>query len=257
MPSDLTLFDAPRGAWLGTIRSDAEPVVLEERDGWRRVRVEGWIPVPESQGAASPAGGDPAPATGETHVGATVHGILPSKGGFNPADEGMIVFLVSDPDGFDRDHVRVGVECRGQVAGRRERVVALRGELDRALSSSENFRDAAGSHDRLRDQLAEAEQDLQGRLGACRRRAAAIVMERAVRRTAPDGSGRFELKHVAPGRYRVIAMDPAGASRASFSFECSVAGSGTREIDPRTDRSSVDLYWGLEAAGASGAAPRS
>ena len=32
-PGDLTLFDAPRGAWLGTLRIDAPVEVLAEEDG--------------------------------------------------------------------------------------------------------------------------------------------------------------------------------------------------------------------------------
>lgn len=254
---ELILLDAPRGSWLGTFRSDAEPVVLEERDGWRRVRVEGWIPVTGTEGPAGPPAGGPEPAAAAAHDGTTVRGVLPSDGGFNPADAGMIVYLVSDPEAFDQEHGRAGEECRGQVGDRRERVSALRAELNRSLSSSDNFRDAARRHDGLRAQLEEAEQDLLGRLGACRRRAVAIVMERAVRRTAPDGSGGFEFRGVPPGRYRVIAMDPSGASSRSFSFECGVAGSGTKEINPRADRTQVDLYWGMHATDPSGRTPRS
>ena len=41
--AEILLLDAPRGAWLGTLRPDAPVTVLEERDGWQRVRVEGWI----------------------------------------------------------------------------------------------------------------------------------------------------------------------------------------------------------------------
>jgi glyoxylase-like metal-dependent hydrolase (beta-lactamase superfamily II) len=40
---ELVLFDAPRGAWLASMRPDAAIQVLEERDGWRHVRVDGWI----------------------------------------------------------------------------------------------------------------------------------------------------------------------------------------------------------------------
>jgi hypothetical protein len=257
VPSDLVLFDAPRGSWLGTIRSDAAPVVLEERDGWRRVRVEGWIPGTGTGDAASPPEGGPAPAAGAVSGGAVIRGVLPSDGGADPAGAGMIVFLVSEPEALDREHGKAGEECRGQVNDRRERVIALRGELDRALNSSSNFRVAAQRNDRLKAQVEAAERDLRERLGACRRRAVAMVLERAVRRTAPDGSGRFEFNGVAPGRYRVIAVDPGGAAPVSWSFECSVAGSETKEIDPRSDRSPVDLYWDLHVTGGAGQAPRS
>ena len=47
-PGDLTLFDAPRGAWLGTLRIDAPVEVLAEEDGWRRIRLEAWVPTGRS-----------------------------------------------------------------------------------------------------------------------------------------------------------------------------------------------------------------
>src|SRR5882672_12498953 len=62
---EIVLFDAPRGAWLASMRPDAAIEVLEERDGWRHVRIEGWVSVgaAPAPGAAAPLAATPATAT--------------------------------------------------------------------------------------------------------------------------------------------------------------------------------------------------
>jgi len=55
---ETVLFDAPRGAWLGTVRGDVPRTVVEQRDGWQRVRIEGWI----AGSGASGFSGDGGPA---------------------------------------------------------------------------------------------------------------------------------------------------------------------------------------------------
>src|SRR6266850_485865 len=74
---EMVLFDAPRGAWLASMRPDAAIQVLEERDGWRHVRVEGWILV----GAAPAPGAAAAP-------GAAPDAVAPDAATSSPAAKG-------------------------------------------------------------------------------------------------------------------------------------------------------------------------
>src|SRR3989442_7945074 len=64
--ADLVLFDAPRGTWLATVKDDAAVTVLEERDGWRRVRLEGWTTAPAAVRPDNPA--QPPPGRSEEHT---------------------------------------------------------------------------------------------------------------------------------------------------------------------------------------------
>ncbi|HKN47654.1 MAG TPA: hypothetical protein VJ144_06760 [Candidatus Polarisedimenticolia bacterium] len=252
---DVTLFDGPRGAWLGTLRSDAPIAVVEERDGWRRVRVEGWISA-SSAGPGHPdvtrpeAGPAPLPqGTGKPFAaGVAVSGVLlPPGDTAGPVGAGLIVQLLSDPEGFDREHGSAGEECRARLREATDRIAALRAQLDKALSSSDNFREAAQRNDRLKAQIAAAEQERAERLSGCRRAADAIIERHTVKRTVSDSHGAFIFDSVEPGRYRVAALEAGGDRPRAWLLDCLVDGEPL-VLDPRRDRAPIDPYWGLFAA---------
>jgi hypothetical protein len=247
---EVTLFDEPRGAWLGTVRAGARLEILEERDGWRRVRVEGWLPSPVGAspvpGSASgaPASPEPAPPPGS---GAAVRGTLlpvgPSAAG--GAGAGLVVLLVGRLDGLDAEHALLGTTCGGQARAARERAASLRAEADRALTQVDNYRQAMNRHDRLDREAAEAEREGRDLLHTCRERAMALFESHALMKTISDVAGRFEFRDVPPGRYRVVAAETAGDRPRSWSLECPVSGPGQRVLDPRTDASRVPPFWDL------------
>jgi hypothetical protein len=249
---DVTLFDGPRGAWLGTLRSDAPIAVVEEHDGWRRVRVEGWISASSGHAAMTRSEPGAAPPPGEavrpSAAGVAVSGVLLPPG--DPAGSvgaGLIVQLLSDPEGFDREHGSAGEECRARLRETLDRIATLRAQLDKALSSSDNFREAAQKNDRLKTQIAGAELERAERLSECRRAAAAIIERHTVKRTVSDAHGAFLFESVAPGHYRVAALEAGGDRPRAWLLDCLVAGEPL-VLDPRRDRAPVDPYWGLFTA---------
>ncbi|HEU4403166.1 MAG TPA: hypothetical protein VFT43_13790 [Candidatus Polarisedimenticolia bacterium] len=248
---DLTLFDAPRGSWVATVRGDAPLAVLEDRDGWRHVRLEGWVPGPSSGGATPAVGGAPAAAPRSADVatpaGGVVRGVLlpTPEARATTAGSGLIVLLLSNLEALDREHAAAGEECRTRIDAERAHVEALQADLLGALNSSDNFREATARSDRLRSQMEAAEKERLDHLTQCRRKAEAIFQRHTVARTISDDAGRFEFLGVQPGRYRVLATEVEGVAPRAWSLECRVEGPGTKVLDPRTDRSPVDPYWGL------------
>lgn len=258
---DLTLFDAPRGAWLASVRSTGDLVVLEEREGWRRVRLEGWIPAPTKAGegtlpaeGASPESVAPAPApaaptaapAGAGAEGA-VEGILFPLSGMQPATPGadLVVRLIGDLEHLDADHKTLGDECRGELARIEAKVAEAEAAARHALNSSENFREAAARSDRAKADLARARSERDDTLEGCRRRADALFDRYAAARTLSDAAGRFAFRQVAPGRYRVVAvLHGPGASRA-WCLPADLASGQDLVLDPRTLSPGPDPYWGL------------
>jgi hypothetical protein len=231
--ADRILFDAPRGAWLAAVRTDAALVVLEEREGWRRVRLEGWIPA-DAQGAA------PAAAGGE----ATVRGVLAPESAGAPSGAGLIVLLVADLQAVDREKAGAEAACRARLDDATRTLERVKAEKERALNSSDNFREAATRSDRLKTDLESAQKERLARLAECRRSALAIYENHAAARSIADGRGTFVFEHVAPGRYRAVAAEPADGPHV-WSLECEVTGPGDVVLDPRRDRTPADPYWGL------------
>lgn len=255
-PGDLTLFDAPRGAWLGTLRPDAPVVVLGEEDGWRRIRVEAWLPA--SSGVVSPSGGStgqvPPPSrgpdsdesSGARHAAssrATIRGVLTADGD-GPVGSSLIVLLVSDLEAMDREHARAGAGCAEHLAEIGARIASLREEVRRALNSSDNFREATTHSDRAKRELKGAEAERRNALSGCRQTAEGIFQRYTVERTISDGGGRYEFLDIPPGRYRVIATRTAEPTLA-WSLDCAIEGGETIVLDPAVHRSPVEPFWGL------------
>ena len=252
---EIVLFDAPRGAWLGALRDDAPLVVLEERDGWRRVRLEGWTMAPGSTAPPGPgsaasddAGGGPAPAAASPVAlrPAVVQGVLaalPGAGG--AAGSGVLVLLVKESGSLDSEHRQVGSECRAGLEQRDRVLGSLRVEVDRALNSSDNFREASGRNDQGKVRLAAAQRERRDFIQECRARAQAVFEVAVAGRAISDASGRFEFQGVAPGRYRVVAFESAGEAPRTWSFSFRLEGDGARVLDPVADRSPVPADWGL------------
>lgn len=238
----ITLFDAPRGIWLGTVRADAQITVVEERAGWRRVRVEGWLPAPPDSRGPAPAG--ERRDAGAT-AGATVRGVLggagaPTKGA------GLVVLLVSDLRSIDRESADVRARCRARLDAIDLRIERLRAEYARALNSSDNFREAADRSDRAAAQLGRAEGERDSALRDCHEAADSVYRRHAVQRAITDAAGRFEFSDVRPGRYRAFAVDPAADPPFAWSIECQVAGRDTVVLDPDRDRASPGPYADLD-----------
>jgi hypothetical protein len=255
--SDITLFDAPRGAWIATLRGDAPVTVLEERSGWRRVQVEGWV-----AGSTTPAGGEaapsatipsvaaPSPSVAEplpVQTGAAVRGVLLPSAGDRAATPGagLIVLLVSDLPALDAEHARAGEECRAGMDAADARIATLRAQYDKALNSTATFRDATTLSDRLKKEIRAEEKARQERIVACLVSADGLLQAHAMQRAITDSAGRFEFDRVPPGIYRLVATEAGVHQPRAWALDCVVTGPGILVLDPRKDASAFKPYWGL------------
>ena len=146
---------------------------------------------------------------------------------------------------LDSEHRKAGAECRARLDRKDRDLGALRAEADRALNSSDNFREASGRSDQAKTRLAAGQRERRDLIQECRARAQAVFEESVTGRAISDGSGRFEFQGVAPGRYRVVAFETTGDAPRSWSFSFQVEGTGPRVLDPNADRSPLPADWGL------------
>jgi len=251
----LVLFDAPRGAWLGEFRRDAAIQVIEERDGWRHIRIEGWVhdggPLPSGAGAAGPSGaamGSPAPAasTGTMTSTTTLRGLLTPRPGLEPATVGggLAVLFLLDPDGTDAAHRALGEPCRAALAGIDQRLAKLDADVQASLNSSSNFKEAAQRNDRAKSAMAAAQRERADKLAACRAQAESFFSGRAVARTVSDAAGRFEIAGLAPGHYRVVAMERTPAGARGWSMSAAIPQAADALLEGGT-ADGPDPYWNL------------
>ena len=267
--SGLQLFDAPRGAWLAEARTDAAIQVLEERDGWKRVRIEGWVPVdalaatapraPEAQGAPTEElNASPAPATTPVlaapgaapagpGAGATIQGVLMPTAGMVPATVGasLPVFLIADVGKYTAERESLAASCRARIASQDQAGEEAQRRLDAALNSSNNFTEASRRNDRAKADLAAAKKGRAEAVGACVDEVDALALRFAVARAPSDTAGRFQFASLGPGRYRVFASDHREGALRAWEFDATVApGAATVVLDPVT-AAARDPYAGL------------
>src|SRR5262245_35127616 len=268
----LTLFDGPRGRWLAEVRPDAALQVIEERDGWRHVRIDGWVPSRQAaggEGAApaavpDPLAGNPPPgptAAAETAgsaappmtvpavppapEAATLAGVLVPLPGMVPATPGanLVVVLIAEPPRFDADYDAVSTGCRAKVEAQDARIAATQEHANKALNSTNNFAEASKRYDRAKAEVATAKKEREATQTTCLDEIDTLVERHAVDRAPTDSIGRFEFKGVKPGAYRVIGRDRREGAIRAWSYDAVVSGPGLLKLDPTTPV--PDPYRGL------------
>jgi hypothetical protein len=254
----LTLFDGPRGRWLAEVRPDASLEVLEERDGWRHVRIDGWVPsgragtaeaaapaaAPKPPAADMPPGAGTGtaasaalPAAAPAGAGAepaTLTGVLVALPGMVPATPGanLVVVLVAEPPRFDADYEVVAGDCRSKVEAQDARIAATQEHANKALNSTNNFAEASRRYDRAKAEVAAAKKERTAVLAACLDEIDTLVERHAASRAPTDSIGRFEFKGVKPGAYRVIGRDRREDSVRAWAYDALVNGPGLVTLDP-------------------------
>ena len=235
---EVVLLDAPRGAWVASVRADAPLTVIEERDGWRKVRIEGWTTTDEAA---------PLPPAAIEPGGVMVTGVLTPLPGQKPdtVGAGIVVALVGDLERLAAEHRALGEDCRQGAKSLDSRIADLDGVFRKALNSSDNFTTAANRHDKAKAELNAARKVRADYVARCLARADALFGGRAVARAVSDANGKFEFPKVAPGRYWIVAGEHHGTTVRAWWLDCPVSGSEAVILDPRSAEPVGDPYWGL------------
>ena len=100
--------------------------------------------------------------------------------------------------------------------------------------------------------MKQAEQAHREHIDDCRRAADEVFQRHAILRVISDTAGRFEFIDVQAGEFRVVAAEIGGAAPRAWVLDCPVRGNAPIVLDPRTDRSDMLPYWGLERGDGSG-----
>lgn len=280
----LQLFDAPRGAWLAEVRPDAPVVVVEERDGWKRVRFEGWVPSGSVGGAAAadPGAGAPegsaaavplataAAATSTTasataasattpsatavtatsaaagSPGAKIQGVLMPTKGMVPATVGanLVVLLIADVEKYDAERQPLVASCRTRIEVQDQAAQVAQALVNTALNSTNNFTEASHRYDAAKADLAAAKKGRAAAVKDCLDQADALAERYAVSRAPSDTSGRFEFSGLGPGGYRIFSCDHRDGVDRAWAFDATTTPGATVVIDPLT-AAAPDPYRGL------------
>ena len=246
----LQLFDAPRGAWLAEVRPDAPIVVVEERDGWKRVRIEGWMPAGAVGGpAVVPQGADAsggAAAAVPPAVGARIQGVLMPTKGMVPATVGanLVVLLIADVEKYEGERGTLETPCRLRVEAQDQAAEVAQALVNAAFNSTNNFTEASHRYDRAKADLAAAKKGRAAAVKDCLDQADALSERYTVSRAPSDSAGRFEFSGLGPGAYRIVASDHRDGVDRAWAFDATTTTGATVVLDPIA-AAAPDPYRGL------------
>jgi len=241
------VLDAPGGKPIAILLPGAVRSTMETREGWARIRLEGWVRLP---GTASPtAGPGPAPvptapppevprgalagtvaatlSSGEIHYGAGARvAVLGPADDLEPAWRDL-------KEGFEKE--------KTDLEGR---ILDLKDREKRALASSDNLTEATRSLDRARKSLGKAEKEREGIRERYARSADDLFRRHQVAEVAADIGGRYSFPALPPGKYCLLAILTTGEGVRRWYVPVEVGAQGGTIQELRSDATGPDPYFG-------------
>jgi len=199
---------------LAFVISGTPAEILEQREGWARVSIEGWVRSDVLEGGQpAPAAATPAPAVvaaappamakADAATGVAVEGVVRVKlSRFTKAsaERAPVLLLPADVELADTDPP----ETDRRMAELETEAARLKREAEIAMQGP-SFRESTAARDELMKErdvvLAERQEILMVRHG----RHEAQARRLAIVTTTTDSKGWFSLTPVAPGEYRVYS----------------------------------------------------
>ncbi|HKY32211.1 MAG TPA: hypothetical protein VJV23_06720 [Candidatus Polarisedimenticolia bacterium] len=247
-PADMTA--SPRGERVAILLPGAQVMTMEERDGWARVIVEGWIrtgeddaPSPSPQGTledeAEPAPtprqqeAPPVPLPAQGPSGGSIGGVVfvTEPGGTTIPGSRVAVRLLDGAAGLARELDAHEAECARRRAPLEEKAAKLKDEAGRALRSIPNTTRAFEASDEAKAQRRRTIAEIHRLDEECHAAAGALLERHAVRRAVTDGEGRYVLEPVPAGEFLVQAELAAGGGVYSWRVPVTVAQAGRLTVD--------------------------
>ena len=239
------ILDAPGGKPIAILLAGAVRNQGETRDGYVRVRVEGWIRLPgTAPPAVAPARAPlPAPAVSSAvPLSGIIVTTLPS-GEARYGSGAKVVLLGRVPEldaawsrlkeGYDRE--RADLEARTEDLKLQEKS---------ALSSTDNMTQASQKLDRVRKMLRQAQQEKQDLKTRYATRADELFRTHQAAETVADAEGRYAFSNAAPGSYRLLAIQTLSGAAATWYLPVEVPASGGAIRDLRSSDPGSDPYFG-------------
>jgi hypothetical protein len=200
------LLDSPGGHPIAILLPGTARKVIEAKDGYVKVVVEGWIrqeaagPTLEAQPSPPPPFPEPIPAT---FLSGRIEVQLPSKEIRYGA--GARVMLLGNVAELEKRRAALATAYQSEIKDLEAQIAQLETAKRQALNSSENLGQASKNLDQAKASLARKQKEF----GAIQKKYGtlgdALVEEFKVADTAADPGGEYHLAGVAPGEYRLRA----------------------------------------------------
>ena len=218
------LTDSPDGHRLALLTEGIDATVLETRNGWVRVGIEGWVAIEDTSLRVSPdvvaatpppvSGGDDGLLTGAIYV--------TNKKGKTIVGSGTAVRLVEGSEAAEAI-----AQLRESCESKREEVLVeasrLKEEAGYALSRTEDTSEAFEKYDEANGKRRRLLKQLKRHDDDCDFRMEEILGEFEVARGLSDAEGRFSLRRVPGGSFVIWARFDTKKTRYVWEVPVTIA----------------------------------
>ncbi len=239
------ILDAPGGKPIAVLLSGAPHNTGETRDGYVRVRVEGWIRLPGTAPPAATPAPEPPPVpavASRAPLSGVIVTTLPS--GEARYGSGAKVVLLGRVAELDAAWSRLREEYERERSDLEARLEELKSQEKSALGSSDNMTQASQRLDQVRKMLRQTEQDTKDLKTRYASRADDLFRAHQAAETVADAEGRYAFSSVAPGSYRLLAFQTLPGAAATWYLPVEVAATGGATRDLRSSDTGPDPYFG-------------
>jgi len=220
----------PGAERFGVLLAGSPVRVLEARDGWMRVSVEGWIP---ADGAtAAPAAPEPRPSPAPAAAAVSLSGsVFVTDRGRTIVGAGIALRLVSDPERIRRKLDESRSACGSRRGALEDEARELKDKASRSLSAIENTTTAFEAYDEAKRRRRAVLASLRSLDQECLSEEESIVESGTVARTLSDPHGGYAFSGVAPGRYLLAAALETEEHREIWQVDVELAAGTSPTID--------------------------
>ena len=242
------VLDSPGGRIVAILLPGAARTTLDTREGYARVRVEGWIRLP-GFASAPPAPAPepllpPAPEEPDCALCGSVAALLSS--GETQYGAGARVTVLGPAANLEKAWTALKDGYEREMADLDARIRNLEEQKKTALSSSENLGEATRSLDRARSSQKKAEKER----GEIRDRYAAsaddLFRSHRVAEVAADAVGHYSFSALPPGKYYLLAILTTAEGVRRWYLPVEVGPRGGARNDLRSEVTGPDPYFGAK-----------
>jgi hypothetical protein len=201
------MLDAPGGHLIAIVLPGTARRIVETKQGYVKVVVEGWIRQEEAPKNAETAPPPPpavpsAPMSAQS-ISGRIEVRLASKEVRYGA--GARVMLLGNIAELEPRRVALASAYQSEVRDLQAEIAALQAAKHQALNSSENFTQATKSLDQTKSSLARKSQELGAIQDKYEKLGESLVQQFKVAEVDADPGGEYHLEGMAPGEYRLRA----------------------------------------------------
>ncbi len=204
------VLDAPGGRPVAILLAGAQPRVLEQREGYVRIALEGWVRASgsvDTAPAAPPAGSAPPDNPQTAGPGAIVGSIVVTlSGGEVRKGAGARLALLGKVAELEAARRDLAADYQPEARRIEEEIARLEARRRASLNSTDNLGQATQSLDRAKRDLAARQKDLAALQATYEGREGVLVQRYAQQEVRAGEDGSFRFAGVAPGEYRLWAI---------------------------------------------------